>query len=654
MSVEEFLEPLERVKRNGVGWICACPAHEDTNPSLSVTVGDDERILLHCHAGCTVAAICAARGITEADLFRPRPRDLEPETTYDYVDEAGELLFQVVRKPGKKFFQRRPDPHGGWITRLGDTRRVLYRLPAVLKVVALGFDIVYVVEGEKDVHAVERARGTATCNPGGAGKWVGKWQNEYTEPLRGATVIIVADRDEPGIKHAHEVASSLEGIARMVSIMQAAAGKDVSDHLAAGNTLAELVPLEHETLEQDSTALSTDPTVTLSEFVARKPEEDTEPLISCEHGSIAPAGALVLMGGKASGGKTTVATDLLLHAAAGVDYCGLTFARPLRILLIENEGPREGFRQKLEARLPHGPAGEGSEAIRIWDEPALWGMIRVSDDDIRTQLRDVIVTHRIDLVVSDSLTRFGMKGNGTPEETRDFMVLLADIGLGRDVAFLILAHTRSRTDNGEDEIEQLAGAWAPHADAILMLRKLDGNRARLSYPKTRWTRGTVPAGILSFDASTETFVLVATDEEQPDKVSPETYEQRILDWLEEHAWATTDELDNGVEGRATEVRAARIRLQKAGRVSSAQSATLGRPGKAMRWNTSNDAGYNPVPLPGTWADGEGSDPAQEGNPVRGVPHLRGDPARDGVPGQGADELERLLERHSDIAEGKAS
>ena len=30
---------------------------------------------------------------------------------------------------------------------------------------------VYIVEGEKDVQAVERAGGVATCNPGGAGKW---------------------------------------------------------------------------------------------------------------------------------------------------------------------------------------------------------------------------------------------------------------------------------------------------------------------------------------------------------------------------------------------------------------------------------------------------------------------------------------------------
>ena len=60
--------------------------------------------------------------------------------------------------------------------------------------------VVYVAEGEKDVHALEAAGGVATCNPGGAGKW----RPEYGEYLAGIRhVVIVADRDQPGRKHAH-------------------------------------------------------------------------------------------------------------------------------------------------------------------------------------------------------------------------------------------------------------------------------------------------------------------------------------------------------------------------------------------------------------------------------------------------------------------
>ena len=46
-------------------------------------------------------------------------------------------------------------------------RRVLYRLPQVIAAKTAA-ETIYVVEGEKDVHAIERVDGVATCNPGGA------------------------------------------------------------------------------------------------------------------------------------------------------------------------------------------------------------------------------------------------------------------------------------------------------------------------------------------------------------------------------------------------------------------------------------------------------------------------------------------------------
>ena len=54
------------------------------------------------------------------------------KATYDYRDEGGQLLFQVVRKTGKRFRQRVPDGRGGWEWKLGDVRRVLYKLPELL------------------------------------------------------------------------------------------------------------------------------------------------------------------------------------------------------------------------------------------------------------------------------------------------------------------------------------------------------------------------------------------------------------------------------------------------------------------------------------------------------------------------------------------
>jgi hypothetical protein len=179
--------------------------------------------------------------------------------TYDYVDEEGALLFQVCRTADKGFWQRRPDGRGGWINK-GSRRLALYRLPQVLAAVAAG-EPVYVAEGEKDVEELESAGVVATCNPMGAGKW----RAQYGKPLRGATVIVVQDRDEAGREHAAKVIDSLTGIAARVRLVEAAEGKDASDHLAAGYGVDELVsvPLpdnpEKPTTDTESAPLSQKP-----------------------------------------------------------------------------------------------------------------------------------------------------------------------------------------------------------------------------------------------------------------------------------------------------------------------------------------------------------------------------------------------------------
>jgi DNA primase len=34
-----------------------CPAHDDQEPSLCVSLGNKDKILIHCHAGCRTEAI---------------------------------------------------------------------------------------------------------------------------------------------------------------------------------------------------------------------------------------------------------------------------------------------------------------------------------------------------------------------------------------------------------------------------------------------------------------------------------------------------------------------------------------------------------------------------------------------------------------------
>ena len=78
MSADTLLSRLEKVKRTGPGsWLACCPAHEDRSPSLSVAERDD-RVLLHCFAGCSALDVLGAVGLDFADVMPPKPVDTLP------------------------------------------------------------------------------------------------------------------------------------------------------------------------------------------------------------------------------------------------------------------------------------------------------------------------------------------------------------------------------------------------------------------------------------------------------------------------------------------------------------------------------------------------------------------------------------------------
>jgi len=277
-ALRTVIAKLDGARKSGGQWMARCPAHEDAKASLSITEGTDQPVVLACMAGCDSAVILDKLSLTWKDLCAsredaPAPRDdawtpAGPAVAvYPYHDENGRLLFEVLRARGKKFFQRIPDPkaRSGWTYRLGDTRRVLFHLPKLLEDIASGMPV-FIVEGEKDVLALERAGCTATCNPGGAGKW----REEYSAFLRDAIVHIVADRDEPGQRHARQVFASLLGVAAGVEIVEPAGEglpdgrkiKDAADHLEAGFTPADFVVTRQE--HDDAPDLAPD----LHEFLA--------------------------------------------------------------------------------------------------------------------------------------------------------------------------------------------------------------------------------------------------------------------------------------------------------------------------------------------------------------------------------------------------
>lgn len=239
METLEILTKLKAVSRTGDGWKARCPAHDDEHPSLSVKVADDGRVLVYCFAGCTVDAILGKLGMRTEDLAP----HADTVVTYPYHDEDGALLYEVVRSAAKRFRLRRPLPDGGWTWRVGDVRRVPYRLPHLR-----GEKRIVLVEGEKDADKLVALGLPATTTPQGANAW----RDEYAEDFRTAgaeEIVIIPDNDDPGRRYAFQAGTALtaRGIAvRVVTLPGVAEKGDVSDWLEAGGSIDELKALMDE------------------------------------------------------------------------------------------------------------------------------------------------------------------------------------------------------------------------------------------------------------------------------------------------------------------------------------------------------------------------------------------------------------------------
>lgn len=247
-EVDLVLSKLDKVRHAGNGWEACCPAHEDDKPSLTVGIGREGQVLLHCHSGaaCSFGEICDALNLKPNDLWpesdKPKQK-LRKEATYVYEDADGNPVMRVIRfkdELSNKTFRQQRYENGEWEWGTQNIEKPLYRLPQVLKRIS-NDEIVYVVEGEKDVHTLESLDRVATCNPGGAGaEGQDKWLPQHTQALAGGKIVIIADDDKPGYAHAGHVAAELRKVGARVKVFKPAQGKDISDHIGAGLSMSDL------------------------------------------------------------------------------------------------------------------------------------------------------------------------------------------------------------------------------------------------------------------------------------------------------------------------------------------------------------------------------------------------------------------------------
>jgi putative DNA primase/helicase len=476
-NLDSSLARLKGVRRNGSGWQALCPAHEDRNPSLSVHERDG-RILLFCHAGCTPEAVCSALGIELCELFTdatPQSSGARVAATYDYVDEHGKLLFQVVRYEPKGFRQRRRDGKGGWHWNLSGTRRVLYGLPEVLAAKS-----VLIVEGEKDVETARKLGFVATCNPGGAGKW----REEYSESLRGKRIAIIADADEPGRKHAQQVASSLAVKSASLKVLELPGAKDLSEWVEHGGTRDALLEMIRNTAERNAETASpekTEPRIVLvgaDEFLSRQSGSDQPWLVE----GLLPAQSQTVWQGRPKVGKSHTMLQMAFDMASSLSAFGhFPVARPIRTAYVELEEPESITKARFAAMLrAHGGQGPDARNLQFFTRDDLRKLKMPSQELLGARLKHFASALRdggaevVILVALRKLVYGNLKDPEIAERLNDALdVLVQETG-----AAIATAHHSRKESADTLEAQGLGHTFlSAHADATFDIsRAADGIR----------------------------------------------------------------------------------------------------------------------------------------------------------------------------------
>ena len=125
--LEFILAKFDEPKRSGAGWIVRCKAHDDHNPSLSISEGDDGRVLLKCFAGCTMKEICIALDVNETDLFVPKPGTPRSENRVPPNGKPAKKPFATPAEAIAVYGHKLGKPSGQW-TYVGISTTALHRL----------------------------------------------------------------------------------------------------------------------------------------------------------------------------------------------------------------------------------------------------------------------------------------------------------------------------------------------------------------------------------------------------------------------------------------------------------------------------------------------------------------------------------------------
>ena len=277
----------------------------------------------------------------------------------------------------------------------------------------------------------------------------------------------------------------------------------------------------------DSTAAEPAAIVTAQEFAAVE-EPGSDPLLGEPGQAVIPEGGDVVIYGDGGASKTTLSADLAMHLAAGDPWIGIPTPRPASVLMIEAEGPRPLFRQKVRGKLESWRGSDIGDRLVILEEP--WADFRFADGD---RVARLIAERGIDVLIVGPLTRVGMEELGTLQEVRDFLAGVDHFRLrtGRRLTVILVHH--------ENKAGAVSGAWEGATDTLLHATVHAPGRTTLHVAKARWASEHHKRTLELVWTPGEGFAL-SEDEDDRD------HGAEIAALLADGAWRTATEIADGV------------------------------------------------------------------------------------------------------------
>ena len=373
---------------------------------------------------------------------KPPPQGSKIVNEYNYVNENGEVTYQVLRFEPKTFKQRH-FKDGKTVWGLKDIEPLPYNLPKILEDKD---KTIFIVEGEKDADRMMSLGFLATTNSGGSKNWKPSL-NKYFKDRR---VILISDNDSADYLHTQAISNHLLSEAESLHFLslegKVADKGDISDFIDAGGDIEELIlnATLVENLSQDVVE-NVFPTMGINDLMGLKSQTY---LIE----NLIPEGGLSVIYGQPASFKSFVAIDMCLSISSSIDWQGYDTGAG-KTLFIAAEGVG-GLKKRIQAWL-----AKNKDITKTPDFHVLATTVDFLDPEQLDKLINTIhnIGKDFKLIVIDTIART-LSNSGSDENSA------SDMGMFLSACDTVREETKSAIlaihHSGKNEASGLRGSSA--------------------------------------------------------------------------------------------------------------------------------------------------------------------------------------------------